>query len=56
MIFWRYDNSLRKYHGLRYTVLNNQNSFFFGLTKHVFIQISSIKNNQVDLIIDYILV
>ncbi len=42
----------------RYTVLNNQNRFFLveQMFGSMFIQISLIKNNQVNFIIDYILV
>ncbi len=39
-----------------YVYIKQSKQGFFWLTKHVFIQISFIKNNQVDFIIDYKLV
>ncbi len=56
MIFWRYDNRLIKFHGIMVFGVKQSKQGFFWLTKHVFIQISFIKNYQADLIIDYILV
>ncbi len=58
MRFWRYDNRLRKWHGIKVYGIKQSNRVFFGWTnvwKHVFIQMSLIKNNQVNVIIDYIL-
>ncbi len=44
------------FHGMIIVSENIPVSWHHGLSWHVFIQISFIKNNQVDFIIDYILV
>ncbi len=59
MRFSRYDNRLRKYHGFTVYGIKQSKLFFFLVEQmfaSMFIQISLIKNNQVNFIIDYILV
>ncbi len=55
MIFSGYDNRLRKYHGIMVYGIKQSKSFFFLVEQmfgNVLIQISLIKNNPVNLIID----